>query len=99
MSAGTYTRLRNGDWGVRVPESDAAEGTSVLVRKRSGETKKEVIARVVWRGDGVAICAISRAPRRRDSGLHYERGVGLVCDECGDRVERGSTCWETGLVH
>lgn len=32
-------------------------------------------------------------------GASYERGTGMVCDECGERATPGSRCWETGAAH
>lgn len=33
------------------------------------------------------------------AGSTYERGVGRVCDECGEKIVRGTRCWETGMMH
>lgn len=63
MSA-TYTKLRSGEWGIRSTEPVCA-GQTVLVTKRSGERNPETVGRVVWSGDGVVLCSISRATTRR----------------------------------
>ena len=99
----TFMKLRSGDWGVRATDADAdnvKDGQEVTVKKRDGSTTKERIEKVVFRKDGVAICAL--APKERPSGsglLQYERGVGIVCQECGERARPGSQCWETGMMH
>lgn len=101
MSTATYAKLRDGSWGIRV-QGIVASGAVVDVRKKSGETKREIVAAVLWTGQGVSLCSIagSSAPRReRNDGLHYERGCGLVCDECGEAVRKGTRCWETGALH
>jgi hypothetical protein len=95
----TYTKLRDGSWGIRATEAVTA-GQSVTVTKKSGESKTELVRNVLWSGNGVWLCAIETARpayqtrgRRRSSGGRYE------CEECGDMVTPGTACWETGLTH
>lgn len=71
MSA-TYQKLKSGEWGVR-STTPLEEGQSVTVRKKNGESKEEVVSRIVWQGEGVWLAAIR--PSRRTSGE--------VCAECG----------------
>ena len=73
--ANTYAKLKSGNWGVRIPNEDAKEGQTVTVTKKDGTTKQETIAKVVFRGNGICLCAI--APKD-DSG-------GERCAECGKR--------------
>jgi hypothetical protein len=97
----TYTKLRDGSWGVRVPGS-TTPGSLVTVAKKDGTTKLETIGRVLWAGDGVALCTITPSearPQRCYTGKTYERGVGMTCDECGEHARPGTTCWETGRAH
>lgn len=74
----TYTKLRSGDWGVKV-DGKVNEGAQVQVRKQNGSVKVERIGRVVWTGADsrtgatVSICSIERAgpsstSRSRDRG-------------------------------
>lgn len=70
MLNATYTKLRDGEWGVRVSGKPNL-GDVVQVRKQSGETKQERVTRVVWSDSTISICAIERsqapsaaAPRR-----------------------------------
>lgn len=62
----TYTKLRDGSWGLRGPAAALKPGASVTVAKRSGETKTETVGRVLWTGDGVAMTTIAggSAPAR-----------------------------------
>ena len=63
----SYTRLRTGAWGVRVPEAvhrlEPGETRSVDVHKRSGQVKSETV-RCFWAGEEprhgrrVALCDI-----------------------------------------
>lgn len=48
-SFATYTKLRNGDWGLRIP-GGATAGQTVVVRKRDGRTHEERVGRIVWTG-------------------------------------------------
>lgn len=56
----TYTKLRSGEWGVRVTTGPVAQGDQVTVSKKDGSTARETIARVVWTGEGVSLCEIER---------------------------------------
>ena len=63
----TYTKLRTGAWGVRVPEAvhrlEPGEKKRVEVHKRSGVVKSEIV-RCFWAGEElrhgrrVALCDI-----------------------------------------
>jgi len=58
----TYTKLRSGDWGIRVQGSVEA-GAVLTVTKKSGEAKAETVAKVVWSGNGITLCAIGQSAR------------------------------------
>lgn len=73
----TPTKLRNGDWGARVASSNVREGDIVRITTRGGKSWEAEVMKVIWRGEGVSICATSsiatssiasstghRAPRR-----------------------------------
>jgi len=94
----SYTKLRNGSWGVRV-DGAARPGQVVTVKTKAGEVKTETVDRVIWKGDSVSICSIVSKSTRHERGAHHERGVGMVCDECGERATPGTRCWETGTSH
>lgn len=89
----SYTKLKNGDWGIRV-EGQAVPGQQVTVTKRSGDRKVETIGSVVWSKGGVTICTIgrqqqtpsSRPPAKRQStsrprdGSNGKPGYCVYCD-------------------
>ena len=93
----TYTKLRSGDWGIRInlavyPEPET--GSLLNVAKRSGETKQERVSRVLWTGDGyngqpVALATIERTARSRTGKRHhpeYKTTSGGKCEDapcCG----------------
>lgn len=70
----SYAKLRDGSWGIRV-QGAAAPGETITVTKRSGETKQETVARVLWSGNGVSLCSIERDGGSRRGGYPY-RGMG-----------------------
>jgi hypothetical protein len=73
MSA-SYTKLRNGDWGIKV-QGKVEIGAKVNVRKKSGEEKIETVTAIVFEGGGVCICAIA--------ANQTEGRSRNVCGECG----------------
>lgn len=109
----TYRQLKDSTWGIAVEGGTVGVGATVTVTKKSGETKQETVAKVLWQGTTQSgqpgcLCAIVPTPRafaggepRRGAraGATYERGVGYVCDECGERATPGTRCWETGARH
>ncbi len=63
-TSGTYTRLRDGSWGVRA-NGPVKVGETVDVVRKDGRTNPEQVARVVWTDGAVSICSIVRG---RDDG-------------------------------
>jgi hypothetical protein len=87
MTKTTYTKLRDGSWGVRAPAGTKA-GDPITVTKRDGTTKPERVERVLWEGDGIALCAIApSAPSAKSGGYSAQRvsragGASDRCREC-----------------
>lgn len=63
--ATTYTKLNNGQWGVRVQGWVPMAGETVTVTKRSGQRNQVVVDRVIWSGNGTALCSIRKEEGRR----------------------------------
>lgn len=53
----SYSKLKSGNWGVRSTQ-EIAQGDTVVVTMKSGESREEVVERIVWSGDGVWIAAL-----------------------------------------
>lgn len=53
----SYSKLKSGNWGVRSTQ-EIVQGDTVVVTMKSGETREEVVERIVWSGDGVWIAAL-----------------------------------------
>ena len=70
QTTATYTKLRDGSWGIRIAGVVAPTvGATVTVAKRSGETKREIVGRVVWQGADAVLCTIaSSTPAPRTYG-------------------------------
>ena len=81
--AHTYTKLKSGEWGVRVV-GDAKRGQTVTVTTKAGKTKTERIDAVLWHGNGISLCSISRQTGRSRGA----RGNGrTTCKECGRPIQ------------
>ena len=82
----TYTKLKSGDWGLKISDTSVKSGDQVTVRKRSGETKTETVGNIIWKNDEQMITSIKRAQRKRS---------GCGCDEegcCRPRCQCDPTC-------
>jgi hypothetical protein len=55
-----FKRLRNNAWGIIGPSALLREGVDVAVTKRDGTATMATVSRVIWSGDGKAICSIRR---------------------------------------
>lgn len=89
----TYTKLRSGDWGIRIAAADLSEfraGTYVQVAKKSGELKHEAIAKIIYARNGIALCAIRR---ESDGKCQQSRMIRTGCS-CGsiEGYPRNSDC-------
>jgi hypothetical protein len=74
----SYTKLRNGDWGLRAPEA-TRDGEILNVTKKSGERKTETVGTVIWRGNGVALCTIaSTQDQLQHGGRAHDNGQPIV---------------------
>ena len=89
----TYSKLRDGSWGLR--GAGLVAGASVVVTKKSGETKAVLVGRVLWTSpDGATSLATvagngGSPPRGATGGWPGSRGQfapgGRTCSYCGSR--------------
>jgi hypothetical protein len=98
MAEVTYTKLRDGSWGLRGADiRKGDEGCTVTVQKKDGTTKDEVIDRVVWRGRDtrnggmVGLATIRRPVHHSPPSKHCSCGNGIWDEGWGPR---GAWCKE-----
>ena len=72
MNTATFSRLRDGSWGVRV-NGAAAKGDVVLASRRDGRQTCLTVGAVVWSGNGVTLARI-------DDTRKSEPAPAPVCD-------------------
>jgi hypothetical protein len=79
----TWTKLRDGSWGIRVA-GPARQGESFEVRSKDGRISLATVARVVWTNGEVTLAAVYHFPKasaeRCTCSCH--RGGGSPCGDC-----------------
>lgn len=104
MSA-TFTKLKNGSWGIRV-NGTAKVGQTVTVTKKSGGSSEVTISKVIWTGNGVSICSIEASEpvsaarhgsyatigQRTQARMDRTKWTGCSCGSI-DGNPRPSDCW------
>lgn len=95
-STATFTKLRNGTWGVKGKGLKA--GQTCTVTKRDGSISTVAIDRILWSDNEVQIASVvADRPATTNSRLPGTRR--RECDECGEWATPGTVCWETGFEH
>jgi hypothetical protein len=91
----SYTKLKDGSWGVRA-SGKLTDGATVVVSKRDGSTKPETIQKVLWSGKDqktgaiVSLCAIAQ---RESGGSRYGSRRYRDDDQCNcPQCSSGSEC-------
>lgn len=89
----SYTKLRDGSWGIRV-DGAVTNGQSVTVHTKAGATKTETVRAVLWSGNGVSICAIQQSERPAGKSRGRRGGTRTGCS-CGSVEEytKDTDCW------
>jgi len=54
----TYTKLKDGSWGIRVAGEKPAIGAVLTIQKKDGSTRQETVSRVLWSEGGIVLCSI-----------------------------------------
>ena len=77
------TKLRSGEWGAKVQTANVSEGDSIQITTRAGKSWTASVAKVVWRGEGVAIVATRSKPKTCTvNGRSYRRERGYCYYPC-----------------
>lgn len=61
----TYTKLKDGSWGLRIQGITELHVNAVTVTKKSGEVKTEYVDRILWRGNGIMLATIKAKKQTR----------------------------------
>jgi hypothetical protein len=83
----TYTKLKDGSWGILAGQ-ELSLGALVTVVKRSGETKNEILGELVYAGEGDWVYRIGHNSSRPVRRARAWRPCGYPgcnpshCDEC-----------------
>lgn len=89
MQNASYTKLRDGSWGIRVISIAApVAGDQIVVTTKAGSHKMEVIGKILWSGPDksivgqiVTVCAVEQ--RARPIASVYSHSASRVCKDCG----------------
>jgi hypothetical protein len=92
--AATWTKLRSGEWGVKLDGIGIRKGAHVTVTKRDGSATTVIIDRVIWTGNGQSLCTVADdKPRQYGPPKHcWECGCqyqGKECPSCGEDADSG----------
>jgi hypothetical protein len=102
----SYTKLKSGEWGIRVVGAAVKAGDTVQVWTKAGVQKFETVVCVLWSGpdkasgETVSLCAIKKFPSRtRGYGFSHDGGPrgSRSCYMCGSYYcdgARGGLCSE-----
>ena len=78
----TWTRLKNGDWGLRGSPQVLRPGAAVVVTRRNGERQTVTVGRILWSDATTAIATVQRPQGHTSRG--YRRGG--RCRGCGGPI-------------
>ena len=94
----TYTKLKDGSWGLHVEGSSPGVGTHVTVTKKDGTVNQEIIARVLWTGTDkktgktVHLCSIAQKPTTQPRTRRGGTRTGCSCGSV-EEYSKDSDCW------
>jgi hypothetical protein len=77
MEKATWTKMRDGNWGLRV-EGDVKAGDVVLACTKSGKKTRESVGSVVWAGNGISLCTLGEKPAAK---VKVVKKVAHTCSE------------------
>ena len=97
--AATPTKLKTGAWGAKVTSQTVRTGDLITITTRAGKSWTAHVAKVLWTGDGVAICSTSTSPSGRTTRrntTHRDVGgrdiCGYPCPVSGRRCTASDPC-------
>jgi len=104
----TFSKMRDGSWGVRV-QGTVQAGDTVMVTRKDGRQVPVVIESVVWTGNGITLAKIPQNRNASDSeepSATYDRSVLRVAGKSNPHVyyskyhgEEAVEGWAIGFDH
>lgn len=83
-NSASFTKLRDGSWGVRLSGSAPQRGQVLAVARKDGTVTMVTVERVIWSGNGAHLCAIAQERLQRAAAPRPSRGPRSGrCRECG----------------
>ena len=79
-------KLNSGDWGAWVKSENVQRGDVVAITTKSGKSWNSQIDKVIWRGNGGAICSLiqnNQSYRKRPRGEYAPFKRGVWCEGAG----------------
>jgi|SRR5690606_30005325 len=80
----TWTRLKNGDWGLRGSPQVIKPGREVVVMKKNGERQMVTVGKVVWSDAKTANATVAGQQSQKQEYNGYRRSGG--CRGCGGPI-------------
>lgn len=81
----TFTKLKSGEWGLRV-EGTAKPGDLVTVSKKDGSKESKMVGKIIWNGNGITLCTIAAAAYTPQAGKRRDY------DDCDDFCQGCRKC-------
>lgn len=94
MKKATFTKLRNGSWGLRV-QGTVTIGATVETTTKAGKVERKTVGKVIWTGNGISLCEIAAEAQQPP---HHSSARGR-CAECDSPCNpRFPLCWDCKVV-
>lgn len=92
-NAATWTKLRDGSWGLRITGPLAVTAGMVVTAKRSnGTTSREAVGEVVWSDGKVTLARVGAKPREASAGGYSYAPRAAAAPRPGARMRKCGYC-------
>lgn len=78
----SFTKLKDGTWGVKFNGDTPVAGMKIEVTKRDGTVSNETVDKVLWSSADHTVHLVTIV-QKRSASSRAGRGDGYVCAECG----------------
>lgn len=93
----TFTKLRDGEWGVRIEGGHPTKGDTVSVEKKNGGSSMVTLQRRLWKGnEGLTLWTLQKKEPcaecgERPGAIEAQDSSGLwgrICGKCAEQTRR-----------